>query len=70
MPTVLFSQASGIYNYSKIRFISWKLGVTLGPIMLAGFVAPQIAKRISPLWVKRVAVMGLLALSLNLLGFF
>ncbi len=36
--------------------------------ILAGFVAPQIAKRISPLWVKRVAVVGLLILASQLLG--
>lgn len=36
--------------------------------ILAGFIAPQIAKRISPLAVKRVAVVGLVALALNLLG--
>jgi uncharacterized protein len=36
--------------------------------ILAGFIAPQIAKRISPLAVKRVAVVGLAVLALNLLG--
>jgi hypothetical protein len=36
--------------------------------ILGGYIAPQIAKRISPLMVKRVAVAGLLLLGLNLLG--
>ncbi len=36
--------------------------------ILGGFIAPQIAKRVSPLTVKRVAVAGLLILALNLLG--
>lgn len=36
--------------------------------ILAGFIAPQIAKRVSPIVVKRVAVVGLLLLALNLLG--
>lgn len=36
--------------------------------ILAGFIAPQIAKRISPVAVKRVAVAGLVVLALNLLG--
>jgi len=36
--------------------------------ILGGFIAPQIAKRISPLAVKRVAVVGLLLLALNLFG--
>lgn len=36
--------------------------------ILGGFIAPQIAKRVSPLVVKRVAVAGLLILALSLLG--
>lgn len=36
--------------------------------ILGGYIAPQIAKRISPLMVKRVAVAGLLLLGMNLLG--
>lgn len=36
--------------------------------ILGGFIAPQIAKRISPLMVKRVAVVGLTLLGLSLLG--
>ncbi len=38
--------------------------------ILGGFIAPQIAKRVSPLWVKRVAVVGLALLGLSLLGVF
>lgn len=38
--------------------------------ILGGFIAPQIAKRVSPLVVKRVAIVGLLILALNLLGVF
>jgi hypothetical protein len=48
MPTVLFSQASGIYNYSKIKFISWKLGITMGLAMLAGgFIGPKLTELIT-----------------------
>jgi len=48
MPTVLFSQASGVYNYNKIRFISWKLGVTLGLAMLGGaFIGPKLTELVS-----------------------
>ncbi len=36
--------------------------------ILGGYIGPQIAKRISPLWVKRIAVVGLTILGLNLLG--
>jgi hypothetical protein len=38
--------------------------------ILGGFIAPQIAKRSSPLVVKRIAAVGLLILALNLLGLF
>jgi uncharacterized membrane protein YfcA len=38
--------------------------------ILGGYIAPQIAKRISPLMVKRVAVAGLVLLGLNLLGLY
>lgn len=36
--------------------------------IIGGFIAPQIAKRVSPLTVKRIAVVGLALLALNLLG--
>jgi hypothetical protein len=48
LPTVLFSQGSGIYNYSKIKFISWKLGLVMGIAMLAGgFIGPVLTQLIS-----------------------
>lgn len=48
MPTVAFSQASGIYNYSKIKFINWKLGVTMGIATLAGgFIGPKLTELIT-----------------------
>ncbi|MGC8937469.1 MAG: sulfite exporter TauE/SafE family protein [Thermodesulfovibrio sp.] len=48
MPTVLFSQATGIYNYSKIKFISWKLGITLGLAMaVGGFIGPKLTELIT-----------------------
>ena len=48
MPTILFSQASGIYNYSRIKFISWKLGITMGIAMLAGgFIGPKLTEMIT-----------------------
>jgi hypothetical protein len=41
MPSVLFSQGAGIYNYSKIGFINWKLGIGVGIFMaLGGFIGP------------------------------
>jgi len=38
--------------------------------ILGGFIAPQIARRVSPLVVKRIAATGLLVLAANLLGLF
>ena len=48
MPTVLFSQGSGIFNYSKIKFISWKLGIGIGCAMLVGgFIGPKLTEMIT-----------------------
>ncbi len=48
MPTVLFSQGSGIYNYSKIKFINWKLGAGIGCAMLVGgFIGPKLTELIT-----------------------
>jgi hypothetical protein len=48
MPTVLFSQLSGIYNYSKIKFINWKLGLSLGAAALfGGFIGPKMTELIT-----------------------
>ncbi|MDA8079429.1 MAG: sulfite exporter TauE/SafE family protein [Nitrospiraceae bacterium] len=48
MPTVLFSQGSGIYNYSKIKFLNWKLGVTIGLAMVfGGFIGPKLTELIT-----------------------
>lgn len=47
-PTVLFSQGSGILNYSKIKFINWKVGITLGiAMLLGGFIGPVFTQMIS-----------------------
>ncbi len=48
MPTVLFSQGSGIYNYSKIKFINWKLGVAIGlSMVVGGFIGPKLTEMIT-----------------------
>jgi hypothetical protein len=47
-PTVLFSQGSGIFNYSKINFISWKLGCGIGcAMLLGGFIGPKLTEMIT-----------------------
>lgn len=52
-------------NFDLILFL-----IMFPAAILGGFIAPQIAKRISPLWVKRVAVVGLLILAFRLLGLY
>lgn len=48
LPTVLFSQAAGIANYTRIKFINWKLGVGVGMAMLAGgFIGPKLTEMIT-----------------------
>jgi len=47
-PTVLFSQGSGVYNYSKIKFINWKLGCAIGCSMILGaFIGPKLTEMIT-----------------------
>jgi len=52
-------------NFDLIFFLIMFPGAILG-----GYIGPQIAKRISPLMVKRIAAAGLMILALNLLGLF
>jgi len=48
MPTVLFSQLSGVVNYSRIKFINWKLGASVGlAMLLGGFIGPKLTELIS-----------------------
>jgi uncharacterized protein len=48
MPTVLFAQGTGIINYSKIKFINWKLGCGIGCAMLVGgFIGPKLTEMIT-----------------------
>ena len=48
LPSVLFSQGTGIYNYSKIKFINWKLGISVGLAMLVGgFIGPKLTEIIT-----------------------
>ncbi|MEK6202299.1 MAG: sulfite exporter TauE/SafE family protein, partial [Desulfobulbaceae bacterium] len=48
MPTVLFAQGTGIANYSKIKFINWKLGIGIGcSMLLGGFIGPKLTEMIT-----------------------
>lgn len=55
----------GLGNFDLDLFL-----VMFPAALLAGWIAPKIAKQINPLWVKRVAVLGLSLLGLSLLGVF
>jgi uncharacterized protein len=52
-------------NFDLIFFLAMFPAALLG-----GYIGPQIAKRVSPLVVKRVACVGLVLLALNLLGIY
>ena len=52
-------------NFDLVFFLAMFPAAILG-----GYIGPQIAKRVSPLVVKRIAVAGLLLLALNLFGVF
>ncbi len=64
LPTVLFSQISGIYNYNKIKFISWKLGIVMGMAMLiGGFIGPVLTQLISLAQFKSLFGIALIVLA-------
>ncbi|GAB6184058.1 sulfite exporter TauE/SafE family protein [Thermodesulfovibrio hydrogeniphilus] len=55
----------GFGNFDPIFFL-----IMFPAAILGGFIGPRIAKKISPIAVKRVAVVGLAILALQLLGVF
>lgn len=57
------SRVIGLGNCDFVLFAFMAAGAILG-----GFIGPQIARRLNPLWVKRVAVVGLTILALMLIG--
>jgi uncharacterized membrane protein YfcA len=66
------------FNTSMSTFKHYSLGnfdldlflVMFPAALLAGWLGPKIAKKLNPLWVKRVAVIGLTLLGLSLVGLF
>ncbi|MBA4371420.1 MAG: hypothetical protein C0402_01015 [Thermodesulfovibrio sp.] len=66
---IFFNTLMGTMRHYQFGNFDLTLFLIMFPAaILGGFIAPQIAKRVSPLVVKRVAVAGLLILALNLLG--
>ncbi len=66
---ILFNTLMGtVQHYQLGHFDPMFFLIMFPAAILGGFIGPQIAKRLSPLWVKRVAAIGLVLLALNLLG--
>lgn len=66
---IAFNTVMGTMRHYQFGNFDLMLFLVMFPAaILGGYIAPQIAKRVSPLWVKRVAVVGLTILGLNLLG--
>lgn len=68
---IFFNTMMGASRHYSLGNFDLDLFLIMFPAaILAGWIAPKIAKRISPVWVKRVAVLGLSLLGLALLGVF
>ena len=66
---IFFSTAMGSIRHMQFGNFDLVFFLIMFPAaILGGYLGPKIAKRISPLWVKRTAVLGLLLLAGNLLG--
>ncbi len=66
---IFFNTLMGSSRHILFGNFDLMLFLTMFPAaVLAGYIGPQIARRVSPVWVKRIAVVGLVLLALNLLG--
>ena len=66
---IFFNTAMGTMRHMQFGNFDLLLFVSMFPAaLLGGYLGPKIAKKLSPLVVKRVACGGLLLLGLNLLG--
>ena len=66
---IFFNTMMGTMRHYQFGNLDATLFLIMFPAaILGGYIAPQIAKRVSPLTVKRVAIVGLVILALNLLG--
>jgi len=66
---IFFNTLMGTMRHYQFGNLDWMFFLLMFPAaILGGYIAPKIAKRISPVAVKRVAVAGLILLALNLLG--
>ena len=65
---IFFNTVMGTVRHFQFGHFDLLLFVAMFPgAILAGFIGPKIAKKLSPLMVKRIAVVGLLILGIRLL---
>ncbi|HIJ90961.1 MAG: sulfite exporter TauE/SafE family protein [Desulfobulbaceae bacterium] len=68
---IFFNTAMGTMRHMQFGNFDLLLFLAMFPAaLLGGYLGPQIAKRLSPLVVKRVACVGLILLGLKLLGLY
>jgi hypothetical protein len=68
---IFFNTSISSLRHFQFGNFDWLLFVVMFPAaLLGGYLGPQIAKRVSPLVVKRVACVGLVTLALKLLGLY
>ncbi len=68
---IFFNTMISSVRHYQFGHFDWLLFLVMFPAaILGGYLGPQIAKRISPLMVKRIACVGLVILALSLLGVF
>lgn len=66
---IFFNTAMGTVRHMQFGNFDLYLFLAMFPAaLIGGYIGPKIAKRVSPLIVKRVACAGLILLGLNLLG--
>jgi len=68
---IFFNTSISSLRHYQFGNFDWLLFVVMFPAaILGGYLGPQIAKRVSPIVVKRVACVGLVLLALKLLGLY
>jgi uncharacterized membrane protein YfcA len=66
---IFFNTLMGTLRHYQFGNFDLVFFLTMFPAaIIGGFIAPQIAKRVSPITVKRIAIVGLLLLAFSLLG--
>jgi uncharacterized protein len=68
---IFFNTGMGTIRHYQFGNFDLLLFLSMFPAaLIGGYIGPQIAKRVSPILVKRIACVGLLLLGANLLGIY